>query len=114
MKIVHTSDWHMGSRLYNYDRTDEEEHFFRQLSRVVEKERPDVLAVSGDIYHTGTPGNDVAKRFTERLLDVVGKCPEMETVVIAGNHDSYSRLVVDEALWKRFHVHVFGRPAEND
>lgn len=114
MKIVHTSDWHMGSRLYNYDRTEEEEHFFRQLTGVVEKERPDVLAVSGDIYHTGTPGNDVAKRFTERLLDVVGKCPEMETVVIAGNHDSYSRLVVDEALWKRFHVHVFGTPAEND
>ncbi len=114
MKIVHTSDWHMGSRLYNYDRTDEEEHFFRQLSRVVEKEHPDVLVVSGDIYHTGAPGNDVAKRFTERLLDVVGKCPGMETVVIAGNHDSYSRLVVDEALWKRFHVHVFGRPSEDD
>ena len=114
MKIVHTSDWHMGSRLYNYDRTDEEEHFFRQLASVVEKERPDALVVSGDIYHTGAPGNDVAKRFTERLLDVVGKCPGMETVVIAGNHDSYSRLVVDEALWKRFHVHVFGRPAEND
>jgi len=114
MKIIHTSDWHLGSRLYNYDRTDDEEHFFRQLSEVVERERPDVLAVSGDIYHVGAPGNDVAKRFTERLLDVVGKCHEMETVVIAGNHDSYSRLVVDEALWKRFHVHVFGRPAEND
>ena len=110
MKIVHTSDWHMGSRLYNYDRTDEEEHFFRQLTRVVEKERPDVLAVSGDIYHAGTPGNDVSKLFTERLLDVVGKCQGMETVVIAGNHDSPSRLVVDEALWKRFHVHVFGKP----
>jgi len=114
MKIIHTSDWHLGSRLYNYDRTDEEEHFFRQLSEVVERERPDVLAVGGDIYHTGAPGNDVAKRFTECLLDVVEKCPGMETVVIAGNHDSYSRLVVDEALWKRFHVHVFGRPAEND
>jgi len=114
MKIVHTSDWHLGSRLYNYDRTDEEEHFFRRLSEVVEKERPDVLAVSGDVYHSGAPGNDVAKRFTERLLDVVGKCPEMETVVIAGNHDSYSRLVVDEALWKRCHVHVFGMPAEDE
>ena len=113
MKIIHTSDWHLGSRLYNYDRTDEEEHFFRQLASVVERERPDALVVSGDVYHTGAPGNDVAKRFTERLVDVVGKCPGMETVVIAGNHDSYSRLVVDEALWRRFHVHVFGRPSED-
>ena len=113
MKIIHTSDWHLGSRLYNYDRTDEEEHFFRQLAAVVERERPDALVVGGDVYHTGAPGNDVAKRFTERLLDVAGRCREMETVVIAGNHDSYSRLVVDEALWRRFRVHVFGRPSED-
>lgn len=113
MKIIHTSDWHLGCRLYNYDRSDEEDRFFAQLAAVVERERPDALVVCGDVYHTGAPGNDVAKRFTEHLLDVVGKCPEMETVVIAGNHDSYSRLVVDEALWRRCRVHVLGVPAED-
>lgn len=114
MKLIHTSDWHLGHRLYNYDQTDEEEHLFRQLAAVVGRERPDALVVAGDIFHTGAPGNDVAKRFTERLLDVVAACPDMETVVIAGNHDSYSRLVVDKALWSRCHVHVFGIPAEDD
>ena len=114
MKIIHTSDWHLGQRLYNYDRTDEEEHFFDQLGAAVGKEQPDALLVSGDVFHTGTPGNDVAKRFTERLLDVQAKCPEMEMVVIAGNHDSYSRLVVDEALWRRCRVHVLGTPAEDE
>ena len=114
MKIIHTSDWHLGARLYNYDWTDEEEHFFGQLSAVVAQEQPDALVISGDIFHSGVPGNDVAKRFTERLLDVQTKCPAMETVVIAGNHDSYSRLVVDEALWRRFRVHVFGTPAEDE
>ena len=113
MKIIHTSDWHLGHRLYNYDRTDEEEHLFRQLAAVVERERPDALVVGGDVFHTGAPGNDVAKRFTERLLDVQAACPTMETVVIAGNHDSYSRLVVDKALWSRCRVHVFGIPAED-
>ena len=113
MKIIHTSDWHLGHRLYNYDRTDEEEHFFRQLAAVAERERPDALVVAGDVFHTGAPGNDVAKRFTERLLDVQAACPSMETVVIAGNHDSYSRLVVDKALWSRCRVHVFGMPAED-
>ena len=113
MKIIHTSDWHLGHRLYNYDRTDEEDRLFSQLAAIVAKEQPDAFVVSGDVFHTGVPGNDVAKRFTERLLDVQEKCPAMETIVIAGNHDSYSRLVVDKALWRRFRVHVFGMPAEN-
>ena len=113
MKIIHTGDWHLGHRLYNYDRTDEENNFFRQLTATVQREQPDALVVCGDIFHVGTPGNDVAKRFTERLLDVVAACPDMETVVIAGNHDSYSRLVIDKALWKHCRVHVFGMPAED-
>ena len=113
MKILHTSDWHQGSRLHNWDGTEEELHFFAQLAATVEKEQPDALVVSGDIFDTGAPGNDVAKRFTDALLDVTARCPDMTTVVIAGNHDSYSRLVVDKELWRRARVHVFGMPAED-
>lgn len=113
MKIIHTSDWHLGHRLYNYDRSEEESRFFEQLEQIVGDEKPDALLVSGDIYHTGAPGNDVAKVFTERLLDVQAKCPDMEIVVIAGNHDSYSRLEIDSSLWRRCHVHVLGTPAED-
>ena len=113
MKIIHTSDWHLGDRLHGWDRADEEEHFFSQLKAVVAKERPDAMLISGDIFDTGTPGNDVAKKFNDALLDISEACPSMETVVIAGNHDSYSRLVVDESLWRRHHVHVFGIPAED-
>lgn len=114
MKILHTSDWHLGARLYNYDRSAEEEHFFRQLGDLVERERPDLLAICGDVFHTGAPGNDTARAFTERLLETTARCPDMETVAIAGNHDSYSRLAVDAALWKRCRVHVFGVPAEDE
>ena len=113
MKIIHTSDWHLGNRLYNWDGTDEEEHFFTQLSAAVAEEQPDALVVSGDIFDTGAPGNDVAKRFTDALLEVTSRCPGMITFVIAGNHDSYSRLVVDKELWFRSRVHVFGMPAED-
>lgn len=113
MKIIHTSDWHLGHRFYNYDRSDEEVHFFEQLEQVVGSEKPDALLVSGDVYHTGAPGNDVAKVFTDRLLDVRAQCPGMEIVVIAGNHDSYSRLEIDRSLWRRCHVHVLGTPAED-
>lgn len=113
MKIVHTGDWHLGDRLHGWDRADEEEHFFLQLKAVVAEERPDALLVSGDVFDTGAPGNDVAKKFNDELLDIADACPGMETVVIAGNHDSYSRLVIDESLWKRHHVHLFGSPFED-
>ena len=113
MKIIHTSDWHLGDKLHGWDRADEEEHFFKQLAAAVAREQPDALLVCGDIFDTGTPGNDVAKKFIDALLDVAAACPSMVTVVIAGNHDSYSRLVVDEQLWKRCRVHVFGLPAED-
>ena len=76
MKIIHTSDWHLGHRLYNYDRSEEEARFFGQLADVVGKERPDVLVVSGDIFHTGAPGNDVAKCFTDSLMAVTDRCPK--------------------------------------
>ena len=79
MKIIHTSDWHLGNRLYNWDGTDEEEHFFTQLSAAVAEEQPDALVVSGDIFDTGVPGNDVAKRFTDALLEVTSRCPGMAT-----------------------------------
>ena len=114
MKIIHTGDWHLGHRLYNYDNTEEEDHFLLLLADLVAKEQPDALVVCGDVFDTGAPGNDVARRFTDRLLEIQSRCPEMVTVVIAGNHDSYSRLVVDEALWRRCRVHVFGVPAEDE
>ena len=112
MKIIHTADWHLGHRLYNFDRTDEEIAFLERLAEIVDQERPDALVISGDVFHTCAPGNDVAKRFCDGLLEVQSRSPKTEIVLIAGNHDSYSRLEVDKSLWKRLHVTVIGTPAE--
>ena len=50
MKLIHTSDWHLGHTLYNYDRTEEQQAFLQQLAEIVEREQPDALLVSGDVY----------------------------------------------------------------
>ena len=50
MKILHTSDWHLGHTLYNYDRSHEQQAFLQQLTRIVAEEMPDAMVVSGDIY----------------------------------------------------------------
>lgn len=108
MKILHTSDWHLGHTLYNYDRSLEQKTFLRQLADIVAQEKPDVMVVSGDIYHYSTPSAGTQKMYTEGLLEVHRACPDMAIVVTAGNHDSSSKLEIDSSLWQHFGVNVIG------
>lgn len=108
MKILHTADWHIGHTLYNYDRSDEHLAFFKALTETVRKEMPDVMLVCGDIFHTGSPSAAAQKLYVENMLEIHEAAPEMEIVVIAGNHDSGSKLEIDKELWKHFNLHVRG------
>ena len=108
MKILHTSDWHLGHALYNYDRSEEQICFLNQLTGIVQEEQPDVMVVSGDIYHYSTPSAATQKMYTDGLLRIHQACPSMTIVVTAGNHDSSSKLEIDSNLWDHFRVKVIG------
>lgn len=108
MKILHTSDWHLGHKLYGYDRTEEQLSFLHQLKDIVLKQQPDLMVVSGDIFHTSIPPADVQKMFVDALLDIHHVNSEMTIVVTAGNHDSYSRLEIDKNLWESHRVFIIG------
>lgn len=110
LKILHTSDWHLGHILFGYERIDEQDHMLRQIADVVARERPDVMLVCGDIFHVAMPSNAALKMFTDRLLDICDKAPGMEVFVTAGNHDSASRLEADSSLWRGHKVSVVGVP----
>ncbi len=110
LKILHTSDWHLGHVLFGYERVDEQDHMLRQIADVVAQERPDVMLVCGDIFHVAMPSNAALKMFTDRLLDICDKAPDMEVFVTAGNHDSASRLEADRSLWRGHKVSVVGVP----
>ena len=108
MRIVHTSDWHAGRVWKNVRRLDELAAVLEHLSGFVDRERVDALIVSGDVFDTGAPVPDAEKvvfRFLRRMGDL-----GVQSVVIAGNHDSPSRL----AAWAHFaelaHVRVVPRP----
>ena len=109
MKIIHTSDWHLGQELYSFDRTEEHVSFLAQLEQIVATERPDVLVVSGDIYHIASPSNIVMRLFTDHLDNIRRACPTMKIVVTAGNHDSSARLEVSRTLWGHLGVYIVGR-----
>lgn len=111
MKILHTSDWHLGHELYNYHRQDEFLDFFHQLRDIVRREQPDAMLVSGDVFHSSIPTIPTQVTYIEAMLAIHETCPDMEIIVTAGNHDSASRLEVDRSLWDHFKVHVVGNLA---
>lgn len=108
MKILHTSDWHLGHTLYNYDRSQEQILMLMQMVDIVRKQKPDVFLVSGDIYHTPQPSAAVQTMLTNALVDIHNANPEMTIVVTAGNHDSSSKHDIFRVPWKAMNVYTVG------
>lgn len=108
MKIIHTSDWHIGQTLYQYSREEEHEFFFKQLMEIVREEKPDVLLISGDIFHSATPSVVSQRVYYHALVELSKISDDLQIVVAAGNHDSSSRLEAPRELWHAFNVSVVG------
>lgn len=108
MKLLHTSDWHLGHSLYNYDRTDEQHQMLRQIIDIVNVEKPDVFLLCGDVYHTAQPSASVQRLFVDVMAEMHEANPEMKIFVTAGNHDSASRHEVFARPWKALGVTTVG------
>ncbi len=107
MKILHTSDWHLGRNLYGRRRTDEFVAFLNWLAQEIETRAPDLLVVAGDIFDTTAPGNRAQELYYSFLCRVAqSACRHI--VVIGGNHDSPSFLNAPKAVLKALSVHVVG------
>lgn len=112
MKILHTSDWHIGRTLYRRKRYDEFEAFLSWLAQTIEDEQIDALLVAGDIFDTTTPSNRSQELYYNFLRRVVASSCR-HVVVIAGNHDSPSFLNAPKGLLHAMNVHVVGAVTEN-
>jgi len=107
MKILHTSDWHLGRALYGRKRHDECEAFLNWLAALIESENIDVLLVTGDVFDNSTPSN-YAQELYYRFLCRVAASSRRHVVVTAGNHDSPSFLNAPRELLKFLSIHVVG------
>ena len=112
MKILHTSDWHIGRSLYGRKRYDEFSAFLDWLAEFIQAESVDALLVAGDIFDTSTPSNRAQELYYRFLCKVSASCCR-HIVVIAGNHDSPSFLNAPKELLKALNVHVIGSITEN-
>jgi DNA repair protein SbcD/Mre11 len=107
MKILHTSDWHIGRALYGRKRYEECEAFLSWLAGLIESEHVDVLLVAGDVFDNSTPSNH-AQELYYRFLCRVAAAANRHVVVTAGNHDSPSFLNAPKELLRFLNVHVVG------
>ena len=107
MKILHTSDWHLGRSLYGRKRYEEFRAFLDWLAQTIEDENIDALLVAGDIFDTSTPSNRAQELYYQFLCRVSTSCCR-NVVIIAGNHDSSSFLNAPKELLRALNVYVVG------
>lgn len=108
MRVLHTSDWHIGRRFKGVDLLDYQRRALEWLIDVIEREHVDVLCVSGDVYDLSVPSAEAIRLFDEMFarlgrLEVDGR--PLEVVITPGNHDSAIRLGAGSGLM-RPNVHV--------
>ena len=111
MKILHTSDWHIGRALYGRKRYEEFELFLDWLIGCIESERVEALLIAGDVFDNGAPSNRALELYYRFLCRCAGAgCRHV--VVTAGNHDSPSLLNAPREVLRFLNVHVVGCMAE--
>ncbi len=109
MKIIHTSDWHLGVTLYGHDRLDDHREMLRLLTETVAREQPDALLVSGDIFDSSSPSAAAERLLDSALMELTdaGK-RDMKIILTSGNHDSPSRHTTHSAVYSRLGIHTIG------
>lgn len=90
MRILHTSDWHLGQNFYGKSREQEHHQFILWLIETIKSQRVNALVVAGDIFDTGTPPSYARELYNELVLQVQGLGCQL--ILLAGNHDSVATL----------------------
>ena len=81
MKLLHTSDWHLGHLLFGYERTEEHTAFLEQLTGIIRAEKPDAMLLCGDVFHYSNPSAASQRLYTDALLAMHEAHPAMPIIV---------------------------------
>ncbi|AHM56129.1 nuclease sbcCD subunit D [Peptoclostridium acidaminophilum DSM 3953] len=107
MKIIHTSDWHIGKIVNGFSMLEDQKHALEQLVSILEEERPHALVIAGDIYDRSIPPVE-AVELLDCVLSKILLELEIPVLVIAGNHDSPERLSFGSRLLSKKGLHIAG------
>ena len=108
MRLLHTSDWHLGQTLHGHERGWEHQQFLDWLLDVLVEHDIDALLISGDIFDNANPSAASQHMLYRFLTAARGRVPHLNIVLIAGNHDSPGRLEAPEPFLEGFDARVVG------
>lgn len=111
MKILHTSDWHIGKQLHKYDLAEDLNLFFDWLISCIKKKEIDVLLVSGDVFDQANPSQAAFKQYYDVLRRLVQL--DCKIIITGGNHDSAAVLNAPKELLNAFDITVIGGATED-
>ncbi|MGL6226418.1 MAG: exonuclease SbcCD subunit D C-terminal domain-containing protein [Thermoguttaceae bacterium] len=111
LRLLHTSDWHLGQSLFAKSRYEEFESFLDWLLGTIERESVDCLIVAGDIFDNTTPSSRSQELYFHFLGRLAASCCN-HVVIIAGNHDSPALLDAPKTLLKSLQIHLIGKPSQ--
>lgn len=112
MRILHTSDWHLGRYLEQISRLEEQKEFIDFLCKTVEEQKIDLVLIAGDIYDTYNPPAAAEELFYD-ALDRLNDKGRRAIVVIAGNHDNPDRLCAASPIALRNGIIMLGYPSSD-
>ncbi|MVW62866.1 exonuclease subunit SbcD [Massilia sp. NEAU-DD11] len=108
MRLLHTSDWHLGQTLHNFDRTYEHQCFLDWLLDTIVAEEADALLIAGDVFDSSNPSAVAQRQLYRFLQQARARAPRLDIVIIAGNHDSPGRLEAPGPLLEAHGTRVVG------
>jgi exonuclease SbcD len=114
MRILHTSDWHLGQNFMGKSRIEEHEAFLSWLLQTIKEKQIEILLVSGDIFDTGTPPNYALELYYNFLKELSNIKTLITTIITAGNHDSVSTLKAPKQLLEVLNIKVITSGDEDE
>ncbi|AOA59081.1 exonuclease SbcCD subunit D [Acinetobacter larvae] len=108
VRFFHTSDWHLGQYFYNHSRYYEHQQFLDWLIVQIEAQQPDALLIAGDIFDVINPAAQAQKQLYQFLADAHRVAPHLQTLMIAGNHDSGYRIEQVQPLLDKYRAKAIG------
>ena len=107
MKLLHTSDWHIGRSLFEFSLLEDQQEIFRQIASIIEREQVDAVLISGDLYDRSMPSAQAVSLLDEMFTTLISRY-HLPILAISGNHDSARRVAYGSRLFEQSGLYLAG------
>lgn len=112
MRVLHTSDLHLGRALFGVKRDEAFGKFLDWLKATIDEQKVDVLIIAGDVFDSATPSHLAQEQYFKFLGSLINHPTCRHTIVVGGNHDSASLLNAPQNIMARLNIHIVGCACE--